>query len=313
MTGVRATTAAARMPADLTLRETGRSLAGLIDVLDRADGTPAPRARTHRSAASRAAIQRATAGRAVPLRSVRPAPPARPAPAPFVAPQTAAEQPPAVATPGALSGLVRRVALWGAGSQGQYLAWRPGLPVAHPAPPVSRRPAAAARPLPLRTRLVRRVALWGAGPHGEHLAWPANAAVGSAPVARADVDRPVVLRELPSTPTIQPVASSPATALRTGPVPVPGDPVVPPARSGTSPPVRPVVPRLPAGSRDPMPSARTPQPTGWPTRPPRQLARPTSSFPVAGSAPARSRGDPPDFPARGSPRPLPRPAPRAPG
>jgi hypothetical protein len=314
MTGVRAPAAAARMPADLTLRETGRSLAGLIDVLDRADGAPAPRAPTYRSATSRAAIQRATAGRAVPLRSVRPAPPARPTPAPFVAQRTTVEQPPAGATASPLSGLVRRVALWGSGPQGEYLAWRgtaggQAVPVASPA---SRHPAAARR-VPLRTRLVRRVALWGAGPHGEHLAWPANAAGGPAPAARADVDRPVVLRELPSTPTIQPVASSPATALRTGPVSVPGDPVVPPARSGTRPPVRPVVPRLPAGSRDPMPSARTPQPTGWPTRPPRQLARPTSSFPAAGPAPARSRGDPPDFPARGSPRPPPRPAPRAPG
>jgi hypothetical protein len=32
------TAAAARMPADLTGRDSGRSLAGLIDVLDRADG-----------------------------------------------------------------------------------------------------------------------------------------------------------------------------------------------------------------------------------------------------------------------------------
>jgi hypothetical protein len=315
MTSVRATTAAARMPADLASRDTGQTLAGLIDVLDRADGATAlVRPRPHRAAASRAAIHRAAAGRSVPLRSVRPAPPARPAPAPFpaAAEPAAVEWPVPVAPGGSLSAMVRRVALWGAGPQGEYLAWRsaPAAAVPPDSHPIPRDRSPVVRP-PLRARLVRRVALWGAGPRGEHLAWSAGVPRPAAPGARAraDVDRPVVLRELPSTPTIAPVASSPATALPAGPASSPAEPVVPPARSGTRPPVHPVVPRRPAGSRDPMLSARTPQPTGWPPRPP----RPTSSFPAAGSAAARARGDPPDCQARGSPRPSPRPAPRAPG
>jgi hypothetical protein len=323
MTSVQATSAAAPLPSDIPGRDTARShptrgLAGLIDVLDRADGVPGTaRPVRHRSAAS----ARNGAGRVVPLRSVRPAPPARPVPTP---PRVVLDDPAptdwslpaggaAASIPQTpLSALVRRVALWGAGPQGEYLAWRSAVPaVVAPAPHTAvRHPVG--RPS-LLASLVRRVALWGAGPQGEHLAWSAGPPRAAVPHTRADVDRPVVLRELPSTPTVQPVASSPATALVAGPVSVPGDPVVPPARSGSRPPVRPVAARLPAGPSVAMPSARTSQPTGWPTRPPRQLHRPTAQFPAAGSGPARSRGDPLDFPARGSPRPPPRPAPRAPG
>jgi hypothetical protein len=321
MTSVQATSAAAPLPSGIPGRDTARShptrgLAGLIDVLDRADGAGPARPIRHRSAAS----SRAGAGRAVPLRSVRPAPPARPVPTP---PRVVQDDPAptdwslpaggaAASIPQSpLSALVRRVALWGAGPQGEYLAWRAAPAVVARAPQTAvRRPVG--RPS-LLTSLVRRVALWGAGPQGEHLAWSAGPPRAAVPHTRADVDRPVVLRELPSTPTVQPVASSPATALVAGPVSVPGDPVAPPARSGNRPPVRPVAARLPAGPSVAMPSARTSQPTGWPTRPPRQLHRPTAQFPAAGSGPARSRGDPLDFPARGSPRPPPRPAPRAPG
>lgn len=305
MTSVRATPAAARMPADLTGRDAGRGLAGLIDVLDRADAATL-RPRTHRSA-SRAAAHRAGGGRAVPLRSVRPAPPARPVPAPFsvVAPDPAPTDRSVPAPAGGpLAALVRRVALWGAGPQGEFLAWRAHGP-SRVAP--VRRAASTPRAVPrpgLRARLVARVALWGAGPQGEHLAW-------SRP--RPALDRPVVLRELPSTPTVQPAVPSPAAALVPGAVSSPAAPDRPPARSGIRPPDGPVVARLPAGPAVPMPRARTSQPTGWPTRPPRLLPRPTASFPAAGSGPARSRGDPLDAPARGSPRPPPRPAPRAPG
>jgi hypothetical protein len=321
MTSVQATSAAAPLPSGIPGRDTARShptrgLAGLIDVLDRADGAGPARPLRHRSAAS----SRAGAGRAVPLRSVRPAPPARPVPTlPRVVQDDPAPTDWSLPAGGAaasipqspLSALVRRVALWGAGPQGEYLAWRAAPAVVAPAPQTAVR-RSVGRPS-LLTSLVRRVALWGAGPQGEHLAWSAGPPRAAVPHTREDVDRPVVLRELPSTPTVQPVASSPATALVAGPVSVPGDPVAPPARSGNRPPVRPVAARLPAGPSVAMPSARTSQPTGWPTRPPRQLHRPTAQFPAAGSGPARSRGDPLDFPARGSPRPPPRPAPRAPG
>jgi hypothetical protein len=305
MTSEWATAAAARLPADLPGRDTARTLAGLIHVLDRADGVPGPiRPVRHRSAAS----SRSGAGRGVPLRSVRPAPPARPAPAPLrvvvddPAPTewTASQAP---VPPGPLTAMVRRVALWGAGRQGEHLAWRGSAPATGQAP---------VRPS-LLTALVRRVAFWGAGRQGEHLAWSGVPPRTAAQPARPHADHPVVLRELPSTPTVQPVASSPATALVAGPASSPAEPVALPARSGSRPTVRRVVTRLPAGPGVAMPSAPTSQPTGWPTRPPRELHRPTAQFPAAGSGPTRSRGDPLDHPARGSPRPPPRPAPRAPG
>jgi hypothetical protein len=261
---------------------------------------------------------------------VRPAPPARPVPVPLrvvvddPAPTdwtltAGAAEVPAAAQRNPRTSLLRRAALWGAGPHGEYLAWRGAAPA--PIRPDIVRPAvvpraAVRRPAErpsLLTSLVRRVALWGAGRQGEYLAWSAGPPRAAVQHTRADVDRPVVLRELPSTPTVQPVASSPATALVAGPAPSPAESVALPARSGSRPPVRPVAARLPAGPSVAMPSARTSQPTGWPTRPPRQLHRPTAQFPAAGSGPTRSRGDPLSCPARGSPRPPPRPAPRAPG
>ena len=47
--------------------------------------------------------------------------------------------------------------------------------------------------------LLRRIALWGAGTDGEYLAWGGPVRPAEKPAA----DRPVVLREMPSTPTIQ--------------------------------------------------------------------------------------------------------------
>lgn len=336
MSDERPTTAAAvRMSADLTGRGgpqlLGRgALAGLIDVLDRADA-PAARRRVHprHAAAARAAAYRSGAVRPVPLRSVRPAPPARPASAAVPAPVVPARTPapavvPAVAPsatrPGALARLTRRAALWGAGPAGAHLAWRPSAPVA-PAAAVTPRSATPApdalRPAAARGGLLatlrRRTALWGAGPRGEHLAWgagPRPRPAAETPLRTAD--GPVVLHELPSTPTVQPATPSPVAALVPGPAPSPAEPVAPPAPLGHRPPAPPVVESEPAGPRVPVHSIRTPQPTGWPHRPPRSSSRPARSFPTATGL-ARARGDPSPCRARGSPRPPPCRAPRAPG
>src|SRR5205823_2934314 len=144
--------------------------AGLIDVLDRADGAgrARPRQRTHRSSSARATGYRPGAPRAavrgVPLRSVPPAPMARRT---ATVPTTVAAVPagvlaPAVPSdgsaglpavfPGRLHRLSRRVALWGAGPEGAHLAWR--VTAARPMGP-------GAVPGALR-RLARRIALWGA-------------------------------------------------------------------------------------------------------------------------------------------------------
>jgi hypothetical protein len=191
---------ATRMPADPALRGQGRSLAGLIDVLDRADGAAAGRRpQLRRTSAHRSAGARTGAVRTVPLRSVQPAPPARPTPSPraHVLPE------PERAPVRGLSGLLRRAALWGSGPRGEHLAWRVARPAAAPvAAPAARRSA--------RVRsVVRRLSLWGSGPGGKYLAWGGPAL----PDPRPDADAPVVLRELPSTPTIQPAAPSPAVAL----------------------------------------------------------------------------------------------------
>ena len=306
MSSERATTAtAARMTVDPSGRGQGSSLAGLIDVLDRADSgaaAPAPRRRAgaHRPAGSRS--------RAVPLRSVRPAPNARPVAGPPVAtprqarPDAAPVSAPAIA--GGLRGLARRAALWGAGPRGEYLAW-PGAAMAD-----------AARPT-LLTCLVRHVALWGAGPRGEYLAWPATPPPRSA--VPVDADAPVVLREMPSTPTIRPAAPSPAAAL------VPRGPAVPVAARV----IPPVPPAARVASAAPTSPARTgsPHPTGWPrphawppSRPGATLSRSSSvsravpaprSSGRSAAGPARARGDPSTCPVRGSPPP--RWAPFAPG
>jgi len=252
--------------------------------------------------------------RAVPLRPV----PAAPAALPGRVPGAARRTPTVTVVPEperrpitGLRDLARRAALWGAGPQGEHLAWRTPEPAPRP---------------PLRPRLralTRRIALWGSGPRGEHLAWG-----GPAPVAALrQVDPPVVLRELPSTPTIRPAASSPAVAL----IPAP---TVPFPRTG------PAVLRAPA--TDPVAAARptttgpvgpgwAPPPPGWPQPPAwgsrRQVAVPVGRTTVlpplpagprrtvpasraatagARAGPARARGDPRSVPA-------PRPALAAPG
>jgi hypothetical protein len=301
--------AAARMPADLTGRDPARTLAGLIDVLDRADSrVPRRRPLPRHAAAARAAAYRSGAVRTVPLRSVRPAPPARPAPAPFRTIPPAAP-PVAPTSPGLLGRLTRRVALWGAGPDGAYLAWRASAPAAEPARPGGAVPAAVHRPaedtLGLLATLRRRAALWGAGRHGEYLTWSRPPLPRSAArISLAHIDGPVELRELPSTPTVKPATPSPVAALVPGPVSSPAGPEAPPAPIGHRPPAPPVAESEPAGPRVPVPSARTPQPTGWPHRPLRSSSRPARSFPTVTGL-ARARGDPLPGRARGSPRPPP--------
>ncbi len=87
--------------------------------------------------------------------------------------------------------------------------------------------------------VARRAASWGAGPGGAHLAWNAPAPVrvyraGPPPVpAPRRGDPPVELRELPSTPT----ASAPPRPARTAP---PQSTPVRPRPSGRTTPVRPL-------------------------------------------------------------------------
>jgi hypothetical protein len=260
---------AARMSADPAVRRQGRSLAGLIDVLDRADAVPAGRRpQARRSAAHRPAGSRSGAVRTVPLRSVQPAPMARATPAPrvFVVPE------PERALIGGLSGLFRRAALWGSGAQGENLAWRVAPPVAvHEAAPRS----------PRLRRWVKQLALWGSGPGGKYLAWGGPAF----PDKRRELDPPVVLREMPSTPTIQPAAPSPAAALL---------PRVPASSAGTR--GMPPVPRgavAVPGVRPSGPPERSPA-TGWPSQSPRS---------PGATGLVRARGDPLPYPVRGSPPP----------
>jgi hypothetical protein len=108
----RATSAAATVPADPIGREPHRTLAGLIDVLDRADGVQAgQRPRPRHPAASRSA-HRPGSGRTVPLRSVQPAPMARRLPG-STAVVTLSVPPLRKESPGGPVGLLRRIALWG--------------------------------------------------------------------------------------------------------------------------------------------------------------------------------------------------------
>ena len=281
---------AALLAADPIALEAGRSVAALFDVLERAGGGPVrPRSPGRRPANYRAAGARSGGVRTVPLRSVQPAPMARPVPGAPRAPEPAALSTPA---PGRLHALIRRAALWGAGPQGEHLAW------GSPARAVVRRPAvpargvapvAAHRPARLRS-LVRRIALWGAGADGEYLAWGGPARQAPKPVA----DRPVVLREMPSTPTIQtpliqhppiqPAAPSSAAVLP------PRDP------ASAGPRWMPPVPRgavAVPGVRPSGPPERS-RATGWPPQ------SPGSGVPTGL---VRARGDPLSSPARGSPAP----------
>ncbi|NEK60101.1 hypothetical protein GCU56_19780 [Geodermatophilus sabuli] len=227
------------------------TLSGLLDVLDRAEEIPPRRTRPGRPAAHRPGGRRLAAG---------PLPVARPVPVPATRPRPAATAP---------------------GTAAPVLATQPAevQPAEVPAP----------RP-PLRVRLgalVRRLALWGSGPGGAHLAWgrpaapagrtPAVAASAAVPAPRRD--GPVLLTELPSTPTIQPVAPSPAAAL------------------------------VPARTRRPVPSPRVPVVAPLARQVPAPRSRPAPVTAQAGhrpraaraSSPARSRGDPAPPSARGSP------------
>ncbi|MGY1753881.1 hypothetical protein [Blastococcus sp. SYSU D01042] len=250
---------------------------------------PAARVRPVHVSAAPASARRA------PLRPVLPAPAAR----------TAAPRPAATRTPTVtvvpepvrrpitgLRDLTRRVALWGAGPQGEYLAWS----TPEPAPRA-----------PLRPRLrglTRRIALWGAGPRGEHLAWGRPAPT---PAPR-QVDPPVVLRELPSTPTIRPAASSPAVALI--PAPTRRAPGTGPVVAQVAPPVRvtpagtrwapppPGWPQPPVLVRQPAPPAvRAPAAAPMPSRPGRTVPAARSPSTAARAGPARARGDPLVVPA----------------
>jgi hypothetical protein len=261
---------AARMSPAPAPHGQGRSLAGLIDVLDRADGTMAGRRpQVRRPSAHRPAGSRTGAVRTVPLRSVQPAPMARTTHASRVVVVPEPQRVPV----GGLSGLVRRAALWGSGAQGEYLAWRVAPPVADPV-------AAARRSARVRS-VVRRLVMWGSGPGGKYLAWGGPAF----PDRPTVVDPPVVLREMPSTPTIQPAAPSPAAALL---------PRAPASSAGTR--GMPPVPRgavAVPGVRPGGPPERS-RATGWPTPPPRS---------PAATGLVRARGDPLTSPARGSPLP----------
>jgi hypothetical protein len=241
-------------------------LAGLIDVLDRADGNLSPRrAAVRRASAHRPSGNRSGAVRTVPLRSVQPAPMARTAQAPRVYVLPEPERVPVTG----LGDLVRRAALWGAGPRGEHLAWQV-------------RPVAPAAPRPSRVRaLLRRAALWGAGAGGEHLAWGRPAV----PPVRRDVDPPVVLREMPSTPTIKPAAPSPAVALLPrGPASSAGPRGMPPITRGAV-----AVP----GVRPGGPPERS-RAIGWPS---------PSRVSPASTGLIRTRGDPVSCPVRGSPPP----------
>jgi hypothetical protein len=246
----------ATLPDDLTL-------AGLLDLLDRADELPRRR-RPGRAVATRSP----GAARALrPLPVARPVPSPRPRPAAPVAAVPGAEDPAPVRAAdrpvhgsrlwARLRAATRRLALWGAGPDGAHAAW-PTAPVVVPP----------ARPGPLR-----RLARWGAGPDGAHLAWGRPARPAPAGPAR---NGPVVLTELPSTPTVQPAAPSPAAA----PPPSGVARRVPPSRAGG--------PGL--------------APAGWPARPAAPRGR---AGPPGGTGSARARGDPVPVVARGSPRPPP--------
>ncbi len=257
-------------------RPDDRSLAGLLDLIGRADALPhrrrPGRAVLTRSPGAPRALRPLPVARPVPVPRPRPAAPApvRPAPAGTVPGRTVPGRTVPVRTvpvPGSrlrarLRATVRRLALWGAGPDGAYAAW-PTPPVAVPPPGPG---------------LVRRLALWGAGPDGAHLAWGAPRPTAPAPAGH----RPVVLTELPSTPTIASAVPSPTAA------------------SSPAPAARPAPP-----PRDAGPALA---PAGWPVRPGGGLPRARAPDPaVAAGGTVRARGDPAAHRARGSPRPPPAP------
>jgi hypothetical protein len=181
---------------------TGLTLAGLIDVLDRAeDGLGPRRPRPRRAVVHRSPAMRIVADRWDPLRETSPHAAGRPVPRSGVPVRPLHSRP----VP------LRSV--------------RPAPPARVPAPPAPL-PAPAPRGLRAAVRaFVRRMALWGAGPDGAYLAWGGprptpvyRAGVGGSAGRRAadrrPVDPPVVLRELPSVPTHTSAAASPAALPR---------------------------------------------------------------------------------------------------
>ena len=250
--------AAASVPAD---GDAGLTLAGLIDVLDRADDARDPRQpRPRRAVVHRSPAMRMVADRWDPLRESAPS---------------------AAGRPGALRATPSRP-----------VPTRPvPLRSVRPAPP-PRVPSPAAQPAPLRPApapepprglraalrsLVRRAAFWGAGPDGAHLAWGAPPPrpvyrpgsvrpTGRRAADRRPVDPPVVLRELPSTPTDRPAAPSPAAA------------------GGTT------APRVERWVRP-----------GSAGRLPARLPAPRGPVPSRARSPGGIRGSPRTAPARGSP------------
>src|SRR4051812_8986932 len=119
--------------------DAGLSLAGLIDVLDRADAMlPRQRPRPRRAAAHRGAGRAAGRGVALrpvpPLRAKPPAPAPRPA-APEITVVVVPDPPTRRGLRASLGALTRRLALWGAGADGEHLAsWSPARPPRRPAP-----------------------------------------------------------------------------------------------------------------------------------------------------------------------------------
>ena len=270
----RAAAAARAVPGDDAGSDAGLTLAALIDVLDRADEVlvrtrPRPRrSAMHRSPAARSAAARSSAVRSAPAarrsgstsRAVlgssatdRPVPrvvPARSVPLRSVPPAPPARVPVVLAQP----------------------ATQPS------------RPPVGVRLRAVLSAVVRRAALWGAGPGGAHLAWNAPPpprvyrASGARPAAAArTVDPPVVLRELPSTPTTPP--TTPPAARTAGPVAHPR-----PRAAVRNTPARPL--RIPALSTVRRIPPLPPAPGGVPNR-----AR----------SPGGVRGSPGSAPARGSP------------
>jgi hypothetical protein len=294
---------AARMSADPVALEARLSVAALFDVLDRQavgsvpahTGSVSVRTPARRPASYRPAGARGGAVRTVPLRSVRPAPMARPVPGTSLATAVPVALAP-TAAPGRLLGLVRRAALWGAGPQGEYLAWRPAVGMPGRSPDravVSTSPTVP--PAARRTGLLRRISLWGAGVDGEYLAWGGPPRPAPKPAA----DRPVVLREMPSTPTIgPPTGRTPRVQIPTvqPAAPSPAAVLSPHGPASTGPRWMPPIPRGAVAVPGVRPSGRPERSraTGWPSQDP-GAGVPTGL--------ARARGDPLSSPARGSPVP----------
>ncbi|MGY1741543.1 MULTISPECIES: hypothetical protein [unclassified Blastococcus] len=297
-----------RAPGSSPSSSSADGLSGLLAVLERAEALPPagrpgalprPRRAVLHGAAGRRGRRVLPAARPVPVPRTRPVvraavPPRTPSPAPVM--WRPAGAPPVVPPPPApprRPGLVRRLALWGAGPDGAHLAWNRPAPA--PAPPSAAAPAPATAPARSGGRLrrgIRRLALWGAGPTGAHLAWnvPPQPRTWSARLPAPPAPRAVVrLTALPSSLPIQPVASSPAAALLPAPAPrAAGVHLRAPAR-----PPRAAQPRAseptgwPATRSEPCPAL--PAPSGWPARDPRDPGRP------------RTRGDPTACRIRGSP------------